>query len=302
MTLRPGRLLLFVFLLLAAARASEAQIDANAPCGAGEPAVFGQSVWWFPDGEIYCSLVADPREPRSFASLLRGDFESTNKPNQNKTPIASLGLGDSLALVRWMSADPTNGVQLGVAGSIFAQFYIGDGANDLINADYLIGVPVTYRHNSLSARLRFYHQSSHLGDEFLASRKAEKIENLSFESLELLISKDISALRVYGGGERVVRRRSDRIPTTLVHAGIEARNRRTQHVQLVGGLDLKATKTRQWGPTASGRVGLEIRPGSQDRPGRAISVFVEFYDGSSPFGQFFEDDISYVGLGFHIGL
>jgi hypothetical protein len=31
-------------------------------------------------------------------------------------------------------------------------------------------------------------------------------------------------------------------------------------------------------------------------------LMLEIYDGPSPYGQFFRDDISYVGVGLHFGL
>jgi hypothetical protein len=50
-------------------------------------------------------------------------------------------------------------------------------------------------------------------------------------------------------------------------------------------------------------VGLEFgRPGPGGHPGRLITLMLELYDGPSPYGQFFRDDISYVGIGLHFGL
>jgi Protein of unknown function (DUF1207) len=60
---------------------------------------------------------------------------------------------------------------------------------ELINADYVIGFPLSYRNGPLSARARLFHQSSHLGDEFLLPQRPElKVTrmNLSFETIELL--------------------------------------------------------------------------------------------------------------------
>jgi hypothetical protein len=31
-------------------------------------------------------------------------------------------------------------------------------------------------------------------------------------------------------------------------------------------------------------------------------LMLEVYDGPSPYGQFFRDDISYVGIGLHFGV
>jgi hypothetical protein len=72
---------------------------------------------------------------------------------------------------------------------------------------------------------------------------------------------------------------------------------------MVAGLDVKTTDLYNWSPALSGRVGLEVgRPGPEDHPGRLIMLLLELYDGPSPYGQFFQDDISYIGVGIHFGL
>src|SRR2546427_11837849 len=71
--------------------------------------------------------------------------------------------------------------------------------NDLINTDYLVGLPLTYRHGSWATRFRLYHQSSHLGDEYLLHTNAQRVD-LTFEAAELLVSKEVAQWRGDGGG------------------------------------------------------------------------------------------------------
>jgi hypothetical protein len=194
-------------------------------------------------------------------------------------------------------------VQLDVTGSIFAQFDLGAPSNDLINADYLIGLPLTFRRSGFSTRIRIYHQSSHLGDEYLLRSEDIERENLSFESLEILASQEIGALRLYGGGERIFRREPETLPAKLFHGGAELRTGRAGPVQLVAGIDFKTTDLYDWSPALSGRVGVEFaRRGLIDHPARLVTLMLEVYEGPSPYGQFFQDDISYVGVGLHFGL
>ncbi len=50
------------------------------------------------------------------------------------------------------------------------QFDLSAPSSDLINTDYVVGVPLSWRSGGWSTRVRLYHQSSHLGDEFLLGR------------------------------------------------------------------------------------------------------------------------------------
>jgi len=276
----------------------------NVPrCGAGVHESEALGVVAFPQDQIFCPTIADPKEARSFMSLLRGTFRSLDDPSGKGTTIGSVGLGDNFGLIRWGGPAPGEGAQLDVVGSIFAQFDLGTPSNDLINADYIIGLPLTFRRSGFSTRLRIYHQSSHLGDEYLLRSEDIDRQNLSFESVEALASQELGPLRLYAGGERILRRQPDMLPSKLFHGGAELRSGRAGPIQMVSGLDLKATDLHDWSPAVSGRVGLEvIRRGSGGHPGRLVTLMLEVYRGPSPYGQFFQDDISYIGAGLHFGL
>ena len=290
-----------VFLYLAGPGFAQ-EIDAPR-CGTGVHESEAVGVVGFPQDQIFCPIIADPKEPRSFASLLRGTFPSIEKPSGEGTTIGSVGLGDSFGLVRWGGPRAGEGVQLDVVGAIFAQFDLDSESNDLINADYIIGLPLTIRRSGFSIRARVYHQSSHLGDEYLLRSSQIQRENLSFESLEVLASQEIGPLRVYGGGERIFRRDPETVKPKLLHAGAELRSGRAGLVQLVSGVDLKTTEQHNWSQALSGRIGFEVaRPARTGHPIRLVTIMLELYKGPSPYGQFFQEDISYVGAGIHFSL
>src|SRR5262245_40262374 len=274
-----------VFLCLAGP-ASAQTIDAPR-CGTGVHESEAIGVHGFPQDQIFCPLIADPKYPRSFASLLRGTFPSIEKPSGKGTAIASVGLGDFFGVVRWGGPRPGEGLQLDVVGAIFAQFDLDSASNDLINADYIIGVPLTFRRSGFSVMARVYHQSSHLGDEFLLRSSPIQRENLSFESLKLLASQAIGPLRVYGGAEHLFRRDPDSLTARLLHTGAELRSGRSGVVQRVVGVDLTPTEQDDWAQALSGRAGLELaRPPPGGHPVRLVTILLELYKGPSPYGQF----------------
>ena len=290
-------------IVLGLAQGGEAQTIDAPRCGTGVHETEATGMVALPQDQIFCPLLADPKEVRSFVTFLRGTFPSLDDPSGKGTSIASVGLGDSFGLVRQGGPAAGEGVQLDVVGSIFAQFNVGAPSNDLINADYVIGAPLTFRRSGFSVRARIYHQSSHLGDEYLLSAEDVQRENLSFEAVELLVSQEIRAVRAYAGVERIFRREPDALPSKLFHVGVELRTGRARKIQLVGGVDVKTTEFHDWSPAMSARAGLELgRPGPGGHPGRLIALMLELYDGPSPYGQFFRDDISYVGIGLHFGL
>jgi hypothetical protein len=291
-----------VIALLLFARSGEAQTIVAPRCGTGVHEAEASGVVLFPQDQLFCPLLADPKEPRSFVSYLRGEFRTLSTPSGEGTNIGAVGLGDSFGLVRWGGPTPGEGMQLDLVGSIFAQFALGTPSFDLINADYIVGLPLTIRRSGFSARVRLYHQSSHLGDEYLLRGKEIERENLSFESVELLLSQEIGPLRAYAGTERLFRREPDALAAQLLHGGLELRTGRAGPLRLVSAVDLKATEQHDWSPAISARAGLEAaRSASAGHPARLVALVLELYQGPSPYGQFFQDDIAYFGFGFHVG-
>jgi hypothetical protein len=285
------------------ARPGEGQTVAAPRCGTGVHESEATGTVLFPQDQIFCALLADPKEPRSFASFLRGEFRTLSDPAGEGTNIGSVGLGDSFGLVRWGGSRAGEGLQLDLVGAIFAQFDLGRPSNDLINADYIVGFPVTLRRSGFSARITFYHQSSHLGDEYLLRGEEIERENLSFESVALLLSQEIGPLRIYAGGERLFRREPEALAESLMQGGVEFRSRRAGSTAFVAGVDLKASQQHDWSPSTSARAGIEFaRSGAAGHPARLVAFMLEVYEGPSPYGQFFQDNISYVGFGMHVGL
>src|SRR2546422_11534437 len=163
-----------------------------------------------------------------------------------------------------------------IAAGVFSQLNMQSATNDLINADYLVGPPLTYRHGSWSTRLRLYHQSSHLGDEYLLHTNAQRVD-LTFEAAELLVSKEIAQWRVYGGGEYLFAHSPADLAPGVLHGGLEYRQPealvhfgRFATGRLVAGLDARSVQDRQWqggwGPGAGLRP---AQPGAGGGPGPA---------------------------------
>ena len=247
----------------------------------------------FPTGDLFRPLLADPKQPQFFVS-----FREYDTPT-DATTVAAVGYGETFGLYRQTGQHAGEGLQLSLSGALFAQFDLDAPSNDLVNADYNIGLPVTWRDGPLSARLRLYHQSSHLGDEFLLRAQPERV-NLSFESLELLGSYEWRFLRGYAGGEYLLHREPDDLDRAAAHYGLELRTGYTLFGgRPIAGLDVKRWQEHDWSSDYSLKAGLEY--GAARAGLRRLRVMAELYDGFAPHGQFYEDPIDYFGLGVYLG-
>lgn len=64
-------------------------------------------------------------------------------------------------------------------------------------------------------------------------------------------------------------------------------------------MDLRGFEEQNWDAAVSVKAGLEL--GEADPGRRRVRVLAEYYDGFSPFGQFFRTDIRYAGAGIYFG-
>jgi hypothetical protein len=248
----------------------------------------------FPTGDLFSPLLADPKQPQFFVSYRRYD-----------TPVdtvnsAAVAFGETFGLYRRLGNQVDDGLQFSVAGAIFAQFNMDAPSHDLVNADYTIGFPLTYRRGPTSLRLRIYHQSSHLGDEFLLDVRPERI-NLSYEAIELVLSRDWQNWRGYAGGEYLFHREPDDLKPASAHAGLEYRGP-TEILKLgrfLGAIDLKSFEEHGWSVDTSLKLGLEFGPPDPGR--RRLRLMAEGFNGFAPHGQFYDARISYYGLGLYFG-
>ena len=245
----------------------------------------------FPTGDLFRPLIADPKQPQFFVSV--NSFSSLGE----RYPRASVGFGETFGLYRYFGNREGDGLQLSAEGAIFAQFNLDTPSSDLINADYTIGIPLTYRYGDNSIRSRIYHQSSHLGDEFLQSVNPPERINLSYEAVDLIYSREWRAWRLYGGGEYLIHKEPDDLKPASAHWGLEYRGSKPLVLdgRLVAGLDMKSLEEHDWDNDTSVKAGLEF---GHPNPGqRRLRLMAEWYQGFDPYGQFYSNKVEYYGLG-----
>src|SRR5712664_4103216 len=161
-----------------------------------------------PDNDVFRPILADQREPRFYADYRRVHFRFSNadllsEGNGQNISAAMVAFGGEFGIWGLRQRRGCDGLQVGLFGVVFSQFNLSATSFDLLNSDYLVRPMLTYRTGPWSARFRFYHQSSHLGDEFLLNfgiANGVQRQNLSIEVLDLLVSFEDSWWRVFAGG------------------------------------------------------------------------------------------------------
>ena len=257
----------------------------------------GQLPVFLPTTPLFQPLLADPRWPHFSASFQRyiDDEQLRN--------VASTNFGESFGIYRlrgpWEST-----MELGIQAGVFAIFDIDSQSFDLINADYLVGIPFTIKKGNFANLTRIFHQSSHLGDEFLLRGQTDERINLSYEGVTSLLSYHLPAgFRFYAGGDYIFHREPTGLDPWSTQAGLEFRSPRlwlNGSLRPVAGIDVQNRQESNWNTDVSARAGIQFE--NPDFLSRKLQLLFEYYNGKSPNGQFYENNIEFFGLGLHFFL
>jgi hypothetical protein len=168
---------------------------------------------WFPGSRLYPDSIADPRRV-AFSGGLRYHDDAFNRFRTrfgtdshvlgSDKMFGAVSLGSRLPLYRW---DVVKGyLQADIEGCVWALFsfkkpggWLGE-ASTLLNADYFMSFNTSYSYNNWAVQLRFWHMSSHLGDEFIELYPEIFRRNVSIEGIDIFASYAIiRQVRLFAG-------------------------------------------------------------------------------------------------------
>ena len=259
----------------------------------------------FPGGDVFRPLFADPKQPQTFATL------QAVKARDSKTSatVGSVGFGENFGF--YSRRKGCNGWQVGLLAGVFSQFDMNTPSSDLINTDYVVGIPLSWRSGLFSTRVRLYHQSTHLGDEFVLHNPGVGRVNYSYEEAEAILSLDAPGGwgRLYAGGGYLLHREPANLDRLKVQAGVELRGPTWSSGPIerfvsgplvmtpILGADFKTFEQLNWTLNANVVGGLEFaRAGAL----RRFRVLLNYYHGNNPYGQFYGQKVESVGLGIYL--
>jgi hypothetical protein len=248
---------------------------------------------WLPQSTtLFPTQIANPRQPCFSCGLRIHDKVGG--------PLASdVVIGAQFPIYRWANFKGGD-LQLELEGAAFTIFNLRDQSFPMINADYYAGIPLTFAKGPMAYRLRLYHISSHVGDEYLCEHRHFHRKNKSFEALDFSADYQLNShLRLYGILGSVILSDSEmRMKPFYVEYGFEARGLRTDFKQLFGQPFL-AVHMQNWQDVnfaLDTTYALGYEWGKINGIGRKVRMFFEYHQGFSTEGQFSRRRTNYLGV------
>jgi hypothetical protein len=251
-----------------------------------------------PAGHLFKPLLADPRWAH-FSAAYR-NFQSDNFDGKD---IGSVSFGETIPIYRSNFGQSAVQWEAGLQAGVFSDFNLNASSSDLVNTDFIASIYSSIRAGKFSAFGRIYHQSSHLGDEFLLRKIDTKFEriNLSYEGVDLRLSYEFPfGIRLYGGGGGLFHTEPSTLKSWSVQYGVEFRSPwrvEVASMRPILAVDIKNFEENDWNIDVSARAGVEFD--NLQVLSRKLQILVEYYNGFTPSGQFYKDKVEYIGLGAH---
>ncbi|MFI3156344.1 MAG: DUF1207 domain-containing protein [Methylococcaceae bacterium] len=251
-----------------------------------------------PAGHLFKPLLADPRWAH-FSAAYR-NYQSNNFDGRD---IAAVSFGETIPIYRNNFGHSTVQWEAGLQAGVFSDFNLDASSSDLVNTDFIVSAYSSLRTGQFSAFGRLFHQSSHLGDEFLLRKIGTKFErvNLSYEGVDLKFSYEFPyGIRLYGGGGGLFHREPSALKIWSAQYGIEFRSpwrMELASMRPIMAADIKNHEENHWNYDVSARAGVEFE--NWQVLGRKLQILAEYYNGYSPSGQFYKEKVEYIGLGAH---
>ncbi len=253
---------------------------------------------FLPKGHLFEPILLDPLEAQTYVSVLPAfRTDGRNYPGS----IVPFAFGFCKPFYRWTKS-PERASELSLDVASYTQFevYHDDVKNtqkrQLINTDYKFSVIYNLRRGLNNWRFRFYHISSHLGDDYLFRNaiQAYTPNSVNYELIDATYSRVVRNTRYYGGVGFVLRKAEER-KLLAGHAGFYYRSPAPMRsVRMVGGLDAKVWQQTDFRPGLKGAVGIEVGKGTNP-----LTFVLEGYTGFRPNSQYENQHVRWLGIGLY---
>jgi hypothetical protein len=254
---------------------------------------------WLPEvPPLFRPLIADPRQVTYSVGWRFHDrvFGSN---------IIPVSFGDIFPIFRWCDIWYFRGdLQFELEGGVWALFDPLHDSSPLIDADYYVGFPLSYSFGNWAFRLKGYHISTHIGDEFLLDHPHFHRRNPSIEAFDFYVSYQYTRdIRLYGGvGWVACQDDSFRVGKFYCQTGTELRlfelGYRDYCNRLYGvpflAMDFYYQSHYKHHVNSTFALGYEWGKVSGLR--RRLRVFIEYHDGYAIEGQFSKFPTHYLAI------
>jgi len=251
-----------------------------------------------PSGSYFETIILDPTASQVNVSLWANTFAG----KLDNKMLTSVNLGITRIILRW-EREKYKGFELGLEYAVHSQFSVqGAGHNflgGLQSADYRIAGIAHYKNRMHIYRMSLFHQSSHLGDDYIIRNDIVRPTSnvLNYEQLDIMRSSSINNSRYYYGlgyniSPNTIRKRISLQLGYYLNKDLKFKN----GLGYFYGIDVKSFEQNKYRPGIKLGAGLEIGRHKSN----PVRLIIEYYKGHMPYSIFEYKQVRSLGLGLYL--
>ncbi len=260
---------------------------------------FGQKMDFLPKHNLWQTQSLDPIASQSYGQVVA--------VWENGIPadyaITGFTFGFQKSFFAWTFPE-NKALDIGIEGSAITQFewtnrVEGDFQRNILSTDFLIGFPIVLYINPWTIRLRIYHLSAHMGDDYMIRNKINSYvnNNNNYEQIDLTANYLLKNFRFYMGVGVVIRSTSSRAPMVFT-GGLDylLPMNKKKSAQFYAGFYIDSKQEFDFRPAVN--LGTGVQLGKPDR--RPIKILITYFNGPLPYSVFHGEPVQWLGAAIYI--
>lgn len=251
---------------------------------------------FFESAGIFPRLVLNPLE----SDIRGGAYLLPGKNGDQGRMISIVNLGFSIPIVNLEKAGLD--LEAGIEAISYTQFEVlNDPSQDkliggLLNTDYRVGGYLAGGRGNSLARIRFFHNSSHLGDDYLIRNNITEPNDRSanYEQADITMLHQFRRGLLYAGAGYVVSRFVYRDRWSAWIGGRMEQEYLLKKISLFEAINIRRDGKSEGDPSVRIAAGLEIPVGNRDN---GLRIWLESFSGYLPYGTIFKNRVFWTGIG-----
>ena len=259
---------------------------------------FGQKMEFLPKENIWQTQSLDPLASQSFTGI------ATVWENDQKADYISalFSFGYQKSIFSWTKAG-NKWIDIGIEGSAITQFEWtnrpGYMQRNILSTDFIVGMPVVWHLKPMTFRFRFYHLSSHMGDDYMIRNGITSYyrNNNNYEQFDVTASYLFRNLRMSIGIGTILRASTERKPLVFsLGAEYLSPLNEKESVSFFTGFFADSKQDNDYKPSIN--IGTGIKLGKTDR--RGLKILATYFHGPLPYSVYQGRPIQWLGLSVYV--
>ncbi len=219
-----------------------------------------------------------------------------------------LMLGVNKPVLRW-EKDANHGSEIGFDYLIMTQYDIERVKRDnmeqaapmgtQLNSDYRISGWYTKRSGTSTYRVRLFHQSSHLGDDFVIRNgiTVRGSNPMNYEQIDITRSVQNGYHRYYYGFGYAITPHAERKRMAFQIGYFSSRSTtRSPNNKFIYGADMKIMEQNGYRPSIKLGIGYELGESHRNPP----RIILEYFNGNLPYSRYESTVVELLGIGLYM--